>query len=110
MGYDRESVTKKHMFDAGVNSPAVSTARYAWQSIHFPSNFVDCTITFQFLNETDGSWVDAIDFEGVAIGGVSVVAGQALPVNQYLNHAKVWRFVCSAAQPAGLEFSTVNKT
>ena len=110
MGYDRESVTKNHVFAAGVNSPAVSTARYAWQSIHFPSTFVNSTITFQFQNETDGSWVNAIDFEGAAIAGIAIVAGQVLPVNQYVNHAKVWRFVCSAAQPAGLEFSTVNKT
>ena len=107
---DRESVVKQHTFEAGVNSPAISTAKYAWQSLHLPTAFVGGTIQFQMRNETDGSFVNAIDAVGAAIAPIAVVAGQVLPVDPYINHARIWRFVCSAAQPAGLVIATVNKT
>jgi hypothetical protein len=109
---DRESQTRKYVWSTGNSgeSEPISTARAAWQSIHFPNTgFVDSTLTYEQYNEADGTWVAAVDEAGNAIATVSVTGGMVLPVNVSVNHGKVYRIKMSSAQPANLEFAVVHK-
>ena len=109
---DRESVSTVVRFVTGSESDSevVSTARYAWQSIHFPSSLNSATMTYEVFNEASDTWVAAVDFTGVAVPTVAVVADMVLPVDQHVNYSKRWRISLDVAQTAGTEVTIVNKT
>lgn len=105
MAMDRESKVTSHKFTGtGGESEPISTARYAWQSVHFPaSGFVDGNCTFEVYNEASEGFVALGD-------AVAVVGGQVLPVPLEVNHARLYRLNMSTPQSAGLVFKVVNKT
>ncbi len=109
---DRESRQETFAFTGtGGESAAISTARYAWQSIHLPKNgFSAGNLTYEIFNDASGEFVPAKDNTGVAIAAVPVTAGDVIPVNSFVNYARLYRIKISSAQTAGVEFVVINKT
>lgn len=110
MSMDRESRPTQYEMVAGTESPSISTARAAWQSIHFGSQIVAGTITYRVKNEDSKVFVAAVDLEGATIAPVSITPGMVLPVDQNINHAANYQLVFSAAQADGATFTVINKT
>lgn len=112
MDMDRESKAVKITFPEGNSgeSDGISTARYAWQSLHFPAELAAGTLSYEVFNVQTESYVAAVDGEGSPIAAVPVAAGGVVPVNINVNYGRVWRVKMSGAQPDNLEFTVINKT
>jgi len=109
---DRESLISEVEFTgtAGLSGP-ISTARYAWQSVHLPTTgFVAGDATFEVYNEADGAFVAVIDDTGAAVAAIAVTAGQVLPVPLAVNYSRAYRLNMSTTQTAGVTCKIVNKT
>jgi hypothetical protein len=108
---DRESRTQPILFLAGNTgeSQAITTARAAWQSVHFSSAATAGTMTYEVYNEADDDWVTATDFEGSALPTVTIAASAVIPVDQHVNYCRTWRINMSTAQPDNSQVVIVHK-
>lgn len=119
MSMDRESRVSTVLWKTATESETISSARYAWQSIHFPATFVAGSITYEIMNEADTDrdvlpptevYSIARDDQGAALPAVAVGPGDVVPVPQWVNFCRGFRIVVSSGQIVESSFSVVNKT